>query len=354
MARTRSDGTPLGESARVARTTRRERRRVFGRSRRAPHAQAADESPVASTLLRPATTDDLAEHERELMRLAGYERAAEDDHRLAAALDVWQPTFYERDYLPGLRLAGLPSDQRPLATLQNCADLHAHTEWSDGDRLENVLAAALEQKLDVLAITDHDEIDGALEARRIVHERRLPLAIVPGTEVSTRDGHIGALFVTQRIPKNLSAEETVRRIHAAGGLAVAHHPFAPRLVEWLLGARLGCRELVHSVPFDAIEGTNAVPGYGRRYNLEAHAALERRNVRIGLTASSDAHGARFVGKGRTFFAGNQGVFSLRLALQHGFVSGAEGYWSTKDKLAYRIGLGKAIVRNLLGRNRARH
>ncbi len=316
---------------------------------RARRAAPEQESEQAA-----AQTAERSVHEHDLLRLAEYERAAPQDHALVAGLDRWQPTFYERDYLTGLRLAGLPPSERALVTLQSSADLHAHSEWSDGDRLENVLAAAVEQRLDVLAITDHDEIEGALEARRIVHERRLPLAIVPGTEISSRDGHIGALFVTRTIPKDLSAAETVRRIHAAGGLAIAHHPYAPAFVEWLLGCKLGCGDLVHDVPFDAIEGTNAVPGYGRRYNLAAHAQLERRNVRIGLTASSDAHGARFIGKARTYFPGNQGVLSLRLALQHGFVAGAEGYWSTRDKLAYRIGLGKAVLRRLLRRERRRH
>lgn len=298
-------------------------------------------------LLHEATPDELDQYQRDLERLHQLELNAELDLEMVDGLDHWQPTAYEQEYLPGLRLAGLADKQR--ITLQNSADLHMHTHYSDGDKLENVLAAAVEAELDVIAITDHDEIGGALRARQIVHERRLPLAVVPGVEVSSKDGHIGALFVTERIPPELSAHETVRLIHAAGGLAVAHHPYAPPFIEKLLGVKLGVGDLVHEVPFDAIECTNAVPGYGRKFNIAAHAELSKRRVRVGMTGSSDAHSARFVGKGRTYFAGNLGVTSLQLGLQHGFVTGAEGYWRTSEKIRYRVALAKAVVRNLFGK-----
>jgi len=295
------------------------------------------------SLVHEASEAELDQYLRDLENIAELEKAAEQDLELVEGLERWQPTAYEQYVLPGLRLAGI-ADKRSV-TLQNCADLHIHTRASDGDDIDKVLQKAEEERLDVIAITDHDVIDGAVEARRRVHERRLRVAVIPGVEVSSRDGHIGALFVTRVIPAGLSAAETVTRIHEAGGLAVAHHPFAPRLIERLLRVKLGCGELVHSVPFDAIECTNAVPGYGRRYNLEAHAQLQKRRVRIGMTASSDAHSALLVGKGRTYFGGNLGVSSCRSAIEHGFVQGAEGYWRTREKIGYRIALAKAIWRN---------
>ncbi len=279
--------------------------------------------------------------------LEPFEANAVEDLRRVEGLDRWEPTAYEERYLPGLRLAGI--EDKEGACLQNVADLHMHTQWSDGDDLDRVLAAAQAEQLDVIAITDHDEIEGALEARRRVHERRLKVAVIPGVEVSSKDGHIGALFVTRPIQKGLSAAETVDRIHEAGGLAIAHHPFVPPLIEKLLRVKLGCRDLLHSVPFDAIECTNAVPGYGRAYNMAAWKALRQRSVRIGMTGSSDAHSARLVGKGRTYFAGNRGVRSLHSAIRNGFVHGAEGYWTLSESLHYRWTLAKAIVRNALRR-----
>ena len=50
---------------------------------------------------------------------------------------------------------------------------------------------------------------------------------MPGTEISSKDGHIGGLFLTKDIPSDLSALETVNQIHDAGGIAVAHHPLHP-------------------------------------------------------------------------------------------------------------------------------
>ena len=114
-----------------------------------------------------------------------------------------------------------------------------HTQWSDGDDLDKVLDRALDQGLDAIAITDHDEIAGAMEARRRVHDRRLPLAVVPGTEVSSREGHIGGLFIMKKIPKDLSAAKTVDLIHQAGGIAVAHHPYSPKWLNKILGVQLG-------------------------------------------------------------------------------------------------------------------
>ncbi len=160
--------------------------------------------------------------ERDLKNLSRYEKTAQDDYEAVKDLSVWKPTSYEQFFLPGLRLLGIA--ERENITLQNTADLHLHTQWSDGDKLDRVLKQALALNLDAIAVTDHDEIDGALEARRLVHEKRLRIAVIPGIEISSRDGHIGALFVQKKIPKGLSAEETVDLIHQAGGIAVAHHP----------------------------------------------------------------------------------------------------------------------------------
>ena len=258
----------------------------------------------------------------------------------------WRPTPYEETVLPGFRL--LETRDPGVAVLQNAADLHLHTEWSDGDLLDRVLQRAVEERLDVIAITDHDEIGGALEARRRAHDRRLPLAVIPGLEVSTADGHIGALFVQRAIPAGLSAAETVRLIHEAGGIAVAHHPFPPRILERALGVKLGVRGLVHTVPFDAVEATNAVPGYGRKYNREAQDAMRERRRPVALTGGSDAHRAELVGKGRTYFAGNRGVVSLLDAVRQGAVVAGENYWTMAEIFRYRFGLARAVVRGFLG------
>lgn len=288
---------------------------------------------------------DLRQYELDFTELQQYEENTEENLKRVENLDRWEPTDYERYFLPRLRLTGIQDKSRIV--LQNVADLHMHTQWSDGDDLDRVLAKALEKGLDAIAITDHDEIEGAFEARRRAHERRLPLAVVPGTEVSSRDGHIGGLFVMKKIPKGLSAAETVDLIHAAGGIAVAHHPYSPRWLNSLLRVQLGCGDLIKSVPFDAIECTNAVPGSGVKYNIAAIDAMRKQHVSVAVTGGSDAHAALFVGKGKTYYGGNEGVLSLYNSLLLGFTRGAEGYWRTREKIYYYLRLMRAMVRNAL-------
>lgn len=296
---------------------------------------AAEPSAVAST-------------RRDLEDLAPLIQRAPADLAALEGAERWSPTPYEVEVVPGLRLLGRPASDRE--TLISVADLHVHTQWSDGDDLDRVLEMAVARRLDALAITDHDEIEGALEARRRVHERRLPLSIIPGVEVSSRDGHIGALFVTQRIPKGLSAAETIGRIHEAGGLAIAHHPFTPRLLEWAVRQRLGVGRLAIELPFDAVEALNSTPGLGKGFNRRARKLLAKADRRIAWTASSDAHHAQFVGMGTTLFAGSRGVLSLRAAIENGHTRTREADWTFNLGLRYHGVLIWALLRNaLIGR-----
>ncbi len=292
--------------------------------------------------------EKIEQYLEDLKNLAEYEKRAVKSLDSVKDLPRWKSSEYETTYLPALRLTGIVDKE--AISLQNAADLHMHTEWSDGDKLDRVLAVAAEKGLDAIAITDHDCIEGALEARRRVHERRLKFAVVPGVEVSSRDGHIGALFVTKNIPKGLSAKETIRLIHEAGGIAVAHHPFVPSILEKILRAQLGCGYLIKELPFDAIECTNAVPGYALNYNRQAVEEMQKNHIKVAVTGSSDAHMARLVGMGRTYYSGNEGILSLYKNLKFGCSLGAEQYWKTKDKILYYLKLINAIIRNLLNKN----
>jgi len=289
--------------------------------------------------------NELAQISKDFDELKPYEENPLQDLAKVENLSTWVPTDYERYYLPRLNLIGIKDKSSVI--LQNVADLHVHTQWSDGDNLDKVLGQAICLRLDAIAITDHDEIEGAFEARRRVHERRLPLAVVPGTEVSSRDGHIGALFVMKKFPKDLSAKETVKLIHEAGGIAIAHHPYTPKFIEMVLSIKLGCGDLIQDINFDAIECTNAVPGRGVKYNIAAIESMNKKHINVAVTGSSDAHIAKFVGKGRTYYAGNEGVVSLKNSLTFGFTKGSEAYWKSSEKFLYYSRLLKAIFMNLI-------
>ena len=112
------------------------------------------------------------------------------------------------------------------------ADMHLHTLYSDGtaavrDVLDHVERAT---DLDVAAITDHERIDGALRAAEIHAAGDYSFELVVGEEITTRRGHVLALFVSERIPALRPLDETIESIHDQGGIAIAAHAMAPLTV----------------------------------------------------------------------------------------------------------------------------
>src|SRR5512139_3726238 len=106
------------------------------------------------------------------------------------------------------------------------ADLHLHTIYSyDGTAsVPAVLARAKQVGLDVIAITDHDEIKGALKAFDLAPE--FGIEVIPGIEITTAEGDLLALFVTEKIEPNLPLIETILKVREAGGICIAPHPMA--------------------------------------------------------------------------------------------------------------------------------
>jgi predicted metal-dependent phosphoesterase TrpH len=103
-------------------------------------------------------------------------------------------------------------------------DLHCHTRASF-DCLaapRAVVRAAAERGLTHLAITDHDRIDGALEARELAPAG---LTVLVGEEVKTRDGDLICVFLEEAIPPGMSAEETIEAAREQGALVGIPHPF---------------------------------------------------------------------------------------------------------------------------------
>src|SRR5260370_3506030 len=97
------------------------------------------------------------------------------------------------------------------------ADLHMHTTASDGwpTPEELVEHAARRAKLDVIAVTDHDTIDGALRAREHA-SKRARFHVIVGGEVSSRHGHIGAPFRARQGRPAISAPPTLDTLHHPG------------------------------------------------------------------------------------------------------------------------------------------
>jgi len=173
-------------------------------------------------------------------------------------------------------------------------DLHCHTSASF-DSLASpraVVRAAAACGLTHLAITDHDRIDGALEAQACA----LPgLTVIVGEEIRTRDGDLIGLFLERAVPPGLSGRETVAAIRAQGGLVGIPHPF-DRFRGSLL-RDLAMAPLADEV--DWIETWNArLVGRGNERAAEFAAGRGRPGVAV-----SDAHTTIEVGVAYTILDG---------------------------------------------------
>jgi predicted metal-dependent phosphoesterase TrpH len=170
------------------------------------------------------------------------------------------------------------------------ADIHVHTACSDGRPAPEQLAAYLPStRLAVVAVTDHDTIEGALRVEDALAGAGPEIII--GSEVSSAEGHVLALFVDRDVPAGRSAEWTVDSIHDQGGVAVAAHPFS---------LAFGVGELAALVPFDAIEVVNGSP-LMEVPNARSIRRLARRGVAV--VGGSDAHITAAVGNVHTVFPG---------------------------------------------------
>jgi len=189
-----------------------------------------------------------------------------------------------------------------------------HTTASDGwpSPAQLVDHAARRAGLNVIAVTDHDTIEGALRAAEHGARRRR-LHVIVGEEVSSRDGHIIGLFLERPVKPGMSAAATVHSIHDQGGLAVAAHPFWRTTRQVRNGPVHGVGWLAAELDFDGIEVENATPGF-YLFNQLAH----RLNLGLGAAelGCSDAHIIDAVGRAFTEFPGTTPE-ALRKAIVNG-------------------------------------
>nr|WP_320162400.1 PHP domain-containing protein [uncultured Methanoregula sp.] len=188
-------------------------------------------------------------------------------------------------------------------------DLHVHTNYSkDGESsVEEILRRAEEAGLDAIAITDHDTVDGAKKALTIPST----VLVIPGIEVSTKQGHLLVLGVTEVIPSGLDVVATVEIARRMGGLLILPHPYHV----WRHG--VARRKNAGMAVVDAVESFNS------RYIVgSANKKAARIAKRLGkpCVGGSDAHNARFVGFGRTYVEAEKNVPYILEAIRAGNVS----------------------------------
>ncbi|NIR46004.1 MAG: PHP domain-containing protein [Gemmatimonadetes bacterium] len=165
-------------------------------------------------------------------------------------------------------------------------DLHIHTRASHDclSSYTDVVTTARARGLDRIAVTDHNEIEGALRVRDLA-----PDLVIVGEEVKTAEGvDVSGLFLSEKIPRGTSALETVEAIHEQGGLVYVPHPFA--------GGKGTGPEVLEAIAthVDVIEIFNARV-HREEANRRARDWAEERGLPGG--AGSDAHTLREIGRG---------------------------------------------------------
>ncbi len=159
-------------------------------------------------------------------------------------------------------------------------DLHSHTMWS-GDSTttpDELIAAVADTAIDVLCITDHNAVAGALEL-----QRHLPCRVVVGEEVRTAAGELIGLFLSERVAMGAPSADTARTIRAQGGVVYVPHPFDPMRRNLTEPALLA---LAADGLLDAVEVFNAKTSL---QSLNRRAAEFAASHDLAAGAGSDAH-----------------------------------------------------------------
>ena len=136
------------------------------------------------------------------------------------------------------------------------ADFHMHTHYSpDSDMSpERLVRKCVQVGLNCVAVTDHNTVEGALRVRQVAE-----FTVIIGEEVGTADGEVTGLFLTETVPRGLSAVETAKRIKEQGGLVSLPHPF-----DRFRGGVISRTGLEDVLPY-----TDIVEVFNSRNNLDA-------------------------------------------------------------------------------------
>jgi hypothetical protein len=183
------------------------------------------------------------------------------------------------------------------------ADIHMHTIYSyDGTAsVLSVLKRARQAGLDVIAITDHDEIRGAIEALDLAS--KVGIEVIPGVEITTADGDLLALFVQRAIKPGMSLIDTLLAVRDEGGIAIAPHPMAGGFSMKSLNAYSIRKAWRHPEASRVLLGIEIYNATTLDHESELFAEIIAERTGLSKTGSSDAHVLEAIGTGATEFIG---------------------------------------------------
>ncbi len=227
----------------------------------------------------PDLTAERARRTESIDAALGWPRAADDLEAIYAGL-----VARRRDPAGDRRLRTRLETRRLIDV-----DLHMHTDHSSdcATPVEVLLSQAKARGLGAIAVTDHNEISGALDARAKANG----IKVIVGEEVKTAEqGEVIGLFIEEKIPRGLTLQETIAEIRRQGGLVYVPHPF----------------DRMHSVPdyehlLAVIDDVDAIEVFNPRiaiseFNEEAVRFAAK--YRIPAGAGSDAHVSQGLGSVR--------------------------------------------------------
>ncbi|HLG12350.1 MAG TPA: PHP domain-containing protein [Dehalococcoidia bacterium] len=219
------------------------------------------------------------------------------------------------------------------------ADFHSHSNYSRDSVIgpQAFVDNCVRKGVNCIAVTDHNEIEGAFVIEKLARERAEgKLKVVIGEEVKTTEGEIIGLFLKELVQRGMSPEDTIDAIHEQGGLAVIPHPYD------IFRRSVLTDEAIERVKtrVDAIEGFNC-------RNILARHDQKARDTAAGvdkpITLGTDSHSPWELGSASLEIDDFETPEEMLRSLRGGRIVGHRSlpmvHWiSTYAKIRWRLGL----------------
>lgn len=223
-------------------------------------------------------------------------------------------------------------DVAGMKEIKGKADFHIHSSIGDAVCSPQEIVDYVEKNtdLDVIAITDHDQIKGGIIAKEYAEQKGYRINVIVGEEVSTLKGHLIGLFMKKRIKRYTNLIDTIKAIHEQDGICIIPHPLS-----WLttsLGERAIRKILEHNskdIYFDAIEMMG--PSIAGKITEEKARKLNKEVWHLPEVAASDSHSLKGIGTCYTIFNGKT-ADDFRKSIKEGKTTYAGRHWSLGEHL----------------------